>query len=90
MKYHNDEFQSYDIQEHLELYLKFKKVIMINIKNKKYKEELMKEYEKNEEELRIEYIEGYKSPKWSEAQMWKHIGKKDYTPTKMAGNSEYF
>lgn len=50
----------------------------------------MKEYEKNEEELRITYIEGYKSPKWSEAQMWKHIGKKDYTPTKMAGNSEYF
>ncbi len=63
---------------------------MINIKNNKYKQELIKQYEKNEQGLVIRYIKGYKSPKWVEAQMWKHIVKNDYTPEKRAGNSEYF
>lgn len=64
---------------------------MINVKNTKYKEEIIKQYDKKEEqELVVKYYQGYKSPKWVEAQMWKHIVKNDYSPVRKSGNSEYF
>jgi hypothetical protein len=63
---------------------------MIKLQNDKYKDKLVQKYERDDSVLTIKYIKGYKSPKWPEAQMLKHIIKHDYSDVKKTANTEYF
>lgn len=47
----------------------------------------MQKYAREDESLMVKYVKGYKSPKWPEGQMWKHIVKNDYSEVKKAANT---
>jgi hypothetical protein len=76
--------------EAIEFYFKFKKVIFIKLKNDAYKNKLIKTFSRSDENLSIEYVKGYKSPKWKEHVMWEHIIKRNYSEEKKSANTEFF
>jgi hypothetical protein len=65
--------------EALEVYLKFRKVVLFKLQNERYKEQLIQKFEQSSESLTVKYIKGYKSSKWSDHNMWKYVVNKSYT-----------
>lgn len=63
---------------------------MVSLKNPKYKEELFQHYEREDENILIKVIKGYRSSKWNDKTMWKCISNNQYTDEKKAGSNQYF
>jgi hypothetical protein len=52
---------------------------MVNLKNPKYKEELFEHYERDDENILIKVVKGYRSSKWNDKTMWKCISNDLFT-----------
>ena len=79
-----------EILQDLEVYFKFRKVVSVNLKNEKYKDSIVHKFSVKEEVLTVQFVAGYKSPKWPENQMWRHVMEKKYSLEKKMANSEHF
>lgn len=80
----------HELTDAVEVYLKFRKVVFVNLHNRKYRDQLIQKYSREDDTLKVLFVYGYKSPKWAEAQMWKKIIKQEYSDVKKSANTEYF